>query len=87
MFVICRQHLQTSAEEEVDQTSKVCKKKTVYLCLVVWLVKYVCRVVPLKVFVSLQILPPELMAFFSQLNHWTKHGMSWTRIQPAYKHG
>ncbi|KAK1407968.1 hypothetical protein QVD17_39596 [Tagetes erecta] len=29
MSAVYRPHLQTSAEEEVDQTSAVCKKKTV----------------------------------------------------------
>ncbi|KAK1420777.1 hypothetical protein QVD17_22632 [Tagetes erecta] len=29
MSAVCGPHLQTSAEEEVDQTSAVCKKKTV----------------------------------------------------------
>ncbi|KAJ0827566.1 hypothetical protein HanRHA438_Chr17g0827301 [Helianthus annuus] len=29
MSVVYRPHLQTSVEEEVDQTSAVCKKKTV----------------------------------------------------------
>ncbi|KAK1413334.1 hypothetical protein QVD17_35106 [Tagetes erecta] len=32
MSEVCRPHLQTSAEEEVDQTSAVCKKKTVLPC-------------------------------------------------------
>ncbi|KAK1436629.1 hypothetical protein QVD17_02411 [Tagetes erecta] len=30
MSAVCGSYLQTSAEEEVDQTSAVCKKKSVY---------------------------------------------------------